>query len=57
MEPPPLRFAKHPERAGDLRPIPASLVFGFGAILVFGWPGGSPQGAPQISRPLGARMN
>ena len=33
MEPPPLRFAKHPERAGDLRPVPASRVFGFGAIL------------------------
>jgi len=53
MEPPPLCFAKYPERAGDLRPIPASRVFGFGAILAFGWPRGSPQGAPQISRPFG----
>src|SRR3990172_86534 len=44
MEPPPLRFAKHPERAGDLRPIPASRVFGFGAILALSWPGGSPTG-------------
>jgi len=32
MEPSPLRFAKQPGRARDLRPIPASRVFGFGAI-------------------------
>jgi len=37
MEPPALR-------SGDLRPIPASQVFGFGAILALGWPGGSPRG-------------
>ncbi len=42
MEPPPLR-SQHPE-AGDLRPIPASRVFGFGAILALGWPGGSSRG-------------
>ena len=37
MEPRPLR-------SGDLRPIPASPAFGFGAILALGWPGGSSRG-------------
>src|SRR3990172_536722 len=55
MEPPPLRFAKHPERAGDLRPIPASRVFGFGAILVSAGLAAHTPGAPQLSRPLGGR--
>ena len=50
MEPPPLR-------SGDLRPIPASQALGFCAILAVGWPGGSPQGAPQISRPLGSQRS
>ena len=39
----PLRFASRSTlRAGDLRPIPASRVSGFSAILALGWPGGSP---------------
>ena len=43
LEPPPLG-------SGDLRPIPASSVFGFGAILALGWPGGSPTGVLRKSR-------
>ena len=54
MEPPPLRFAVHPERAGDLRPIPASQRWPFHAILALAGRAAHPQGAPRISRPLGA---
>ena len=41
MEPPPLRFAKHPERAGDLRPTRPAW-HRIGAILA--WAGGAAPG-------------
>ena len=50
MEPPPLRFAplapcrgRSTLRAGDLRPIPASQAFGFGAILALARRAAPPQ--------------
>ena len=50
MEPPPLPYGTLRSRSGDLRPIPASRVFGFSAILALGWPGGSLTGVLRESR-------
>ena len=55
MEPPPLRFAKHPEGRGSSTD-PGQPACRFLCDTGLGWPGGSPQGAPQISRPFGSLL-